>query len=403
MAIWKRVCGISTGFSISIALVACSASENGRADGEPRRRAAGEKQSDQHQREQDIRRAADNRLFTVAASPNGDAISEARKAGKERDFRFVGYSMLVPGIFPAAYGIECRPSVVSQGQRLVRAVFAASDVPNSREAAAVERALSGNFSRFGISYNKALLADPQYPYHDVCRAAPPGGIQAHPFEVASPHEYGFRNLQPTDRPIDLGEAARRGTLASLQSLIALDRKGVNKPDILGMTPLAWAIAYRRDDHAEALLREGASPAGADRLSAPTSPMQIARAMRWRSMIERMLRHVPTSRAERLEDPPQLMAKNRLALNAALSAAAKPYLPRLAPDGRTAHAAIISVAADGNARACRMEPSTMYRELDRALCRAILRSQHWEPAHDQFGEPVGGEASVPVRLQSDSSR
>ncbi len=117
------------------------------------------------------REASDRLLFARATSANNDPVREARDAADAGDFRLMGYSMLVPGIFPAAYGVACRPSIVSQGSRMVRALYAASDVPPISKAEAVDRRhIEERHRAFGEKYNAALIADKRSPYRKVCRA-----------------------------------------------------------------------------------------------------------------------------------------------------------------------------------------------------------------------------------------
>jgi hypothetical protein len=114
---------------------------------------------------------ADRRLFEIATQSGGDPEVEAKKAADNGDFRLIGYSMLVPGIFPAAYGVACRPAIVSQGDRMVRAVYAASDVPPASDRERADRLNRGMRHRaFGEKFNAALLAHPRFPYRNTCRA-----------------------------------------------------------------------------------------------------------------------------------------------------------------------------------------------------------------------------------------
>lgn len=112
----------------------------------------------------------DRRLFELATSQKGDPILEAKRAADAGDFRLIGYSMIAPGIAPAAYGIACRPSIVSQGTRMVRALYAASDVPPISEADADNRRrIEEAHRRFGERYNATLMADIRFPFRKMCR------------------------------------------------------------------------------------------------------------------------------------------------------------------------------------------------------------------------------------------
>jgi hypothetical protein len=116
------------------------------------------------------REASDRLLFARATAANNDPVREAKDAADASDFRLIGYSMLVPGIFPAAYGVACKPSIVSQGSRMVRALYAASDVPPISKAEAVNRQqIETRHRAFGEKYNAALIADKRSPYRKFCR------------------------------------------------------------------------------------------------------------------------------------------------------------------------------------------------------------------------------------------
>ena len=119
------------------------------------------------------REVSDRRLLERAISQDGDPVVEAKRAADAGDFRLMGYSMLVPGIFPAAYGVACRPSIVSQGMRMVRALYAASDVPPISDAEAADRRHIGDAHRkFGEKYNATLIADIRSPFRKICRTVP---------------------------------------------------------------------------------------------------------------------------------------------------------------------------------------------------------------------------------------
>ncbi len=119
------------------------------------------------------REESDRRLFERATSLDGNPVVEAKRAADAGDFRLMGYSMLVPGIFPAAYGVACRPSIVSQGIRVVRALYAASDVPPVSDAeAAARRHVEEAHRRFGEKYNATMIADIRSPFRKMCRTVP---------------------------------------------------------------------------------------------------------------------------------------------------------------------------------------------------------------------------------------
>lgn len=112
---------------------------------------------------------SDKLLWEHAMHDVVDPELEARRSADAGDFRFMGYSMLVPGTFPAAYSVSCKPSIVSQGTRMVRALYLASDVPPITEDEGKSRELEKVRHRaFGERYNLALLGDPRSPYRKIC-------------------------------------------------------------------------------------------------------------------------------------------------------------------------------------------------------------------------------------------
>ncbi|MBU1824988.1 MAG: hypothetical protein KKA44_08440 [Alphaproteobacteria bacterium] len=84
----------------------------------------------------------DQEVFERAGKGEASAAAEAALAIKKSDFRFFAYSRSVPGIFPSAYGVECRPDLVTQtAPGYFRGMFAASDVPSSAEALRIRTTL----------------------------------------------------------------------------------------------------------------------------------------------------------------------------------------------------------------------------------------------------------------------
>jgi hypothetical protein len=115
---------------------------------------------------------ADRRLFEIAIQSAADPGMEAKKSADQGDFRLIGYSMFVPGIFPAAYGVACRPAIAKQRNwsDRVRALYAASDVPPvSDQELANLMSQAKRHRAFGEKYNAALLADPRFPHRNTCR------------------------------------------------------------------------------------------------------------------------------------------------------------------------------------------------------------------------------------------
>lgn len=116
---------------------------------------------------------SDKQLFAKAVSAVNDPEREAQRAADAGDFRLMGYSMLVPGTFPAAYGIACNPTIVSQGYRMVRALYVGSDMPPMSTAGSIFREQEQKRHRaFGIRYNFNILNDSRSPFRTICRFVP---------------------------------------------------------------------------------------------------------------------------------------------------------------------------------------------------------------------------------------
>jgi hypothetical protein len=341
--------------------------------------------ADRNKAEQTIeaeRAKEDNAFFTLAISGTGDPVAEAKRALAAGDARFLGYSMLIPGIAPAAYGVECRPDLRLLRRAPIRALFAGSDVIGSPAAAEAERRAGENFARFGAAYNATLLADSLYAYRDICRAAPVGyrpEMSAPPPMPVS--AWGFRDLTPTDHPSDLGEAARRGSLESLKKLIKDHPEAVNFDDMFAMTPLAWAITYRRDAHIAVLLAAGASPIGepCGHITETTAPIQIARSMRWRSLITTMLPRLGRDDRAKLVD----RATPDPARRADFSDLRKPL-------ARQPVAMLLDIGPDGRTRHCTITTSSGEEGVDRQICAAFVKRRRWLPARNEFGDPVASQ-------------
>jgi hypothetical protein len=341
----------------------------------------------------------DREIFDRAEKGEASAAAEAAIAIKKGDFRFFAYSRIVPGIFPAAYGVECRPELVTQNAPgYFRGIFAASDV-SSDEVLRTERLFEQRYSAFATAYNRAVLKDARYPWRDICRAVD----QPSQFRLngePAVKGYGYRDLQETASPIDLGEAARRGTLESVERLAIADSSAVNRADAFGLTPLAWAVVYHRGDHARALLKHGAAPSGSpcQRLSTPTSPMQFARALQWREMIDQMRPHMKNAPYVVLHDPPMLLSKPPLhELSRGIEQSQKRYAGKLASE--TPVTAKVSLDQKGKALDCKLDPKTGIKAFDQEICSQVLTTTRWKAARGEYGEPVAGEGIIRLRIRS----
>jgi hypothetical protein len=342
------------------------------------------------------RRADDDRLFKLATVGSGNPEHEAAIAAARGDFRFVGHSLLVPGIFPAAYGVECRPPINILKEALSRATYAGSDMPPVNETEAAERTRSSdNHATFGLRYNRALLADARFPYDDMCRLSM--AQQTLTEDFTKPVDYGFRDLMPIERPANLGEAARRGTAQSLTALIASRRGELNKRDTFGMTPLSWAIAYGRREHAQLLMKSGALALPTPNVVNDTDPVRLARDKGWRDMVASMLSTLNAKEKEVLVLPPELKRQDRTFVNA-LDQLKLSRSPQKTQDA--IYVVRLQISSAGKVNECSVDPGRSDSELAKRLCKIILKTSRWTPARNGFGDGVSGAATLRLRVPPD---
>lgn len=339
----------------------------------------------------------DDALFANIETGSADPIIEANRATQRRDFRLFGYSKLVPGIHPATQGIECRVDLEIVDRSYFRGMYAGTDVlPASEKEAQSTSKVAKRYNAFSNVYNKTVVQDPSYPWGDICR--PVSESSKHLVTGALPLEnFGYRDLEETAAPTSLGEAARRGTLDSLIIFAKVERATLNHADFFGLTPLAWAVVYRRRKHALSLLQLGANPEATD----ATSPLQIARAMRWREMIEHMKPFMRKG-ARSIYDPPILVRKsNGTSPSQPFKVLVERYQGRLSKPTKVK--IIIDVSASGKATNCKLIPTTGIAALDRDVCSIAIENTNWTPARGEFGEPVSGRAVVRMVLDLTQSR
>ncbi|MBJ7446603.1 MAG: ankyrin repeat domain-containing protein [Brevundimonas sp.] len=107
-------------------------------------------------------------------------------------------------------------------------------------------------------HNLAVVAQPDYPDADVCRASLPDD---HERDTSFPHGWAKPMSEPARevaRPVgSLHEAARRGSPGDVRRF--LRDTPVNARDGLGLTPLMWAVGRNRPEIVDRLLDAGASP------------------------------------------------------------------------------------------------------------------------------------------------
>lgn len=226
--------------------------------------------------------AAEHRQSHVAlvsrleyADPEEDAVA----AGERGDFRLIR-GMYLMGTF--AMGVECRvPSTNRwQGAPLTLATRFYSDVVGSCETGGGQDPCRTEhlLDAYGPAYNRALVSHPEYPYQDLCRISKDGFGRSIQEVISDPVSYGFSDLELTDRPHDIYEAARRGTKAAVRRMIEGASVGaIDDADPYGLSPLAWAVIERRPEIAAMFLAAGASPIGyeCDKPDRKESPLRLA--------------------------------------------------------------------------------------------------------------------------------
>lgn len=339
-------------------------------------------------------RKSDDALFKALASGREpDPVAAAKKALKIGDFRLAA-ATTPDGISTELYGVECRVL----GGLKPWAVRALAYVPD--EAAALGKGPDDKITDFGRRYNAALMADPRYPYADICRGVDQAGPKPD-FSDADVNgielPYGFAELGPARMSYGLGAAARRGSVYDINVLLQQDRQKINAPDMFGMTPLAWAIDYHRWPAAEALLAAKADPLGATCQSAidRESPLQVARIMRWSGMIRRLRPLVTEDQFANLRQKPRWDDESLTELNQALTQLKERYDPILRKEPFSRHDLVFQVDAKGNSTSCTLDPASSSPEFDKELCDLAVDIVQWAPARDAFGVTVPETAKLKV--------
>lgn len=344
-------------------------------------------------------READEALRKTLESGTADAVGLARKAADAGDFRLAG-ALTEEGVSTSIYGTRCRlrGGVAPRAVRVLAFIDGESAAPaNTRHLARAER--------FARGYNAAMLADARYPYADICRPfeGEPDLAQEDAQELSSlRHRFGFADLGPVRPSPTLAEVARRGSVARLDRMIRTGKYDVNQPDLFGMTPLAWAIAYRRRGVSDLLLRAGATPAGAacQTIFDRHSPMQVARAQQWIGMLRRMQPLVSEDDFNSLQELPRLSDGDIDRFNEGLDRLNERFEPKFRNNKWiTRHRVYFTVDEEGEATACRVEPTTTYPDYDKQICDLGLGVLHWKPARGVFGNVIEGESSLIVGVRT----
>ncbi len=247
-------------------------------------------------------------LMALAGCNKSDSAEEAAKiAGAKSRFSQQlteaerRYGLIVGG----QYGIELPPGVTcfTPGGRppLVSRIFSVDDVVDEATARTETEARL---------HNLAIVARPDYPDADVCRASLPGDYER---DNSFPHGWAKRMSEPARevaRPVgSLHEAARRGSPGDVRRF--LRDTPINGRDGLGLTPLMWAVGRNRPEIVDRLLDAGASPW--------TQGQRDETAFYWaavlghRTVFFDMLARVPESRSWRRQDVQAALAGGDIAI------------------------------------------------------------------------------------------
>ena len=350
------------------------------------------------------RRDADLALRKSMKNGAADAATLASKAVGAGDYRLAA-SIGAGGVSTRDFGAECRAGYALD-QRMTR-VIAYHDADDKLEGFAP----GGKIGQFGKAYNEAVLDDPRYPYRDICRSVRDTSTSSEqPSQLgqsgqnARPDEprYGFGYLARTSGPLTADQAARRGSLPALRQIFDRDKSALNKPDLFGLTPLSWAIAYRQAAAADWLLAAGASPGGAGchTILDHSSPMQVARAIHWRAMVTHMRPLVSPEDFNDLREAPRVSDKDIAAFNHQLTALNEKYRSVFNKDYLTRHHLIVSLDANGKALSCRFDPATVSPGYDADICAMGLAVLHWQPARSAYGTDIPEDASLLVGVRGD---
>lgn len=338
-------------------------------------------------------RKADESLRKALAGKAPDPIVAVEKAIGRGDFRLAA-ATTPGGINTELYNAQCR---VLGGLQpwTVRALAFVPDV-----AAAEGKGDANAVTAFARAYNAALMAHPRYPYRDVCR--PVGEAGAAPEIVADQaieQPYGFADLRQRSGRQTLAVAARHGAVSDIRRLLRENTSGLDQPDLFGLTPLAWAVAYHRWPAAELLLNAGASPTGGTCQSVidRQAPLQIARIMRWDGMIRAMRSRVNEETFAALRQNPRYDDEGLADLNRALTELKDRYAPILRKEPFSRHELRFEIDAQGTTSACTFEPASNSPEFDAELCEIAIKVMRWTPARDAFGVTVPAESKLVVGI------
>lgn len=326
-------------------------------------------------------RERDADLRRELAGAIADPVSAAREAIDAGDFRLIADGS-EEDLAEATFGIRC---ALANGLDpwTVRGMM----VPPGASALTPAR-----FVEFARQYNQSVVSDPAYPYADICRPADPS---LSPTRTNS----GFAELAPPTSAYDAAEAARRGDAWRLRQLRRRDPAVLDAPDMFGMTPLAWAVAYREPYAIDFLLKAGADPTGTGCRTLPDAraPIQLARAMKWQSAVLRMRPMLDPGVFENLREEPRMREDSEIAYRGTLRDIAGKYEKQLMQQKRSIQRVTFQIDAKGHATSCALDPGTEVPSFDAAICTSGIDQLRWYAARNPFGVEVPGEATISVRV------
>jgi len=241
---------------------------------------------------EDARRLEAQQQFNaILAEGSGAPLADADRAAATDDFRLI-WSSSQSG--PAVIGAACRFPGDHPSQKstpLTRATLSISHNPGDCDRSPGRCELAKRSYQYAVAYNRAIISGPKFPYADLCVAPVPLGGQAEYSSLIDLKGLTGKPSPPSDQPRALGEAARRGTLASLKRWIARAPAEIDHPDDFGLTPLAWAAVEGRTDAAKMLIASGADPlAGCApvRGEGLSVPLRVSLQLRRKEIAEEML-------------------------------------------------------------------------------------------------------------------
>lgn len=209
--------------------------------------------------EDNRRRAEELRINAILARGSGDPLGDARKAADAGDFRLFWASSLGG---TSVMGATCRFPQYSP--TYARSPFTRGTVYYSDVANACERIPNGceierRKTLYASTFNRAMLADPRFPYPDLCTTARRTGAY---WQQPMLDNLGglAAAIAETEHPRTLAEAVRHGSLPVLSRLLKnADHAELNQTDDFALTPLAWAAIEGRTEAARMLIDRGADP------------------------------------------------------------------------------------------------------------------------------------------------